>query len=71
MWTTAARRAGVVGFTPHDVRHFSASVHIDQGASVKAVQEFLGHASAAVTLNTSAHRTNPAISATKVRDTTE
>jgi len=36
LWRRAAAKAGVEGFTPHDLRHFAASVLIDQGASVKA-----------------------------------
>ena len=38
-----------------DLRHYAASVLIDQGASVKAVQRHLGHASATTTLDTYAH----------------
>jgi integrase len=45
----------VDGFTPHDLRHYAASVLIDQGASVKAVQRHLGHSSATTTLDTYAH----------------
>ena len=55
IWRRAAARAGVEGFTPHDLRHYAASVLIDQGASVKAVQRHLGHASATTTLDTYAH----------------
>jgi integrase len=55
MWRRAATRAGVEGFTPHDLRHYAASVLIDQGASVKAVQRHLGHASATTTLDVYAH----------------
>ena len=55
IWRRAATRAGVEGFTPHDLRHYAASVLIDQGASVKAVQRHLGHASATTTLDTYAH----------------
>jgi integrase len=55
VWRRAAKAAGVNGFTPHDLRHFAASVLIDQGASVKAVQRHLGHSSAATTLNVYAH----------------
>jgi len=38
--------------TPHDLRHTSASLAISAGANVKAVQRMLGHASAAMTLDT-------------------
>jgi integrase len=55
LWRRAAVKAGVEGFTPHDLRHYAASVLIDQGASVKAVQRHLGHSSAMTTLDTYAH----------------
>jgi integrase len=55
LWRRAAGPAGVEGFTPHDLRHYAASVLIDQGASVKAVQRHLGHGSATTTLDTYAH----------------
>jgi integrase len=38
--------------TLHDLRHTAASLAISAGASVKAVQRMLGHASAAMTLDT-------------------
>ena len=38
--------------TPHDLRHTAASLAISAGANVKAVQTMLGHASAAMTLDT-------------------
>ena len=38
--------------TPHDLRHSAASIAISAGANVKAVQRMLGHASAAMTLDT-------------------
>lgn len=38
--------------TPHDLRHTTASLAIAAGANVKAVQRMLGHASAAMTLDT-------------------
>ena len=41
--------------TFHDLRHFYASLLIRHGESVKVVQERLGHASAAETLNTYSH----------------
>ena len=55
LWRRAAEPAKVVDRTPHDLRHYAASVLIDQGASVKAVQRHLGHASATTTLDTYAH----------------
>ncbi|WP_172192785.1 tyrosine-type recombinase/integrase [Actinomyces faecalis] len=38
--------------TVHDLRHTAASLAISAGANVKAVQNMLGHASAAMTLDT-------------------
>ena len=37
--------------TPHDLRHTAASLAIQAGAHVKAIQRMLGHASAAMTLD--------------------
>lgn len=54
-WARAAKVAGVEGRSPHDLRHFAASVMIDQGANVKQVQKHLGHSSATVTLDTYSH----------------
>ena len=47
----ACAAAGLVGVTPHDLRHTAASLAIASGANVKAVQRMLGHASAAMTLD--------------------
>jgi integrase len=47
----ACRAAGLVDVTPHDLRHTAASLAIASGANVKAVQQILGHASAAMTLD--------------------
>lgn len=38
--------------TPHDLRHTAASLAISAGANPKLVQRMLGHASAAMTLDT-------------------
>jgi len=38
--------------TPHDLRHTAASIAISAGANPKSVQRMLGHASAAMTLDT-------------------
>ena len=38
--------------TPHDLRHTAASLAVAAGANVKALQRMLGHASAAMTLDT-------------------
>jgi integrase len=47
----AVKRAGLA-LAPHDLRHTAASLAIQSGANVKAVQRMLGHASAAMTLDT-------------------
>ena len=47
----AARAAGLAGLTPHELRHTAASLAVQSGANVKAVQRMLGHASAAMTLD--------------------
>ena len=47
----AARQAGVPGLTPHELRHTAASLAVAAGANIKAVQQMLGHASAAMTLD--------------------
>ncbi len=48
----AATASGQKGLTPHELRHTSASLAVSAGANVKAVQRMLGHASAALTLDT-------------------
>jgi integrase len=45
------RKVGLLGLTPHELRHTAASLAIAAGANVKAVQLMLGHASAAMTLD--------------------
>jgi integrase len=47
----AAERAGLPGLTPLELRHNAASLAVAAGANVKAVQQMLGHASAAMTLD--------------------
>jgi integrase len=48
----AAADAGLEGLTPHELRHTAASLAVSAGANIKAVQRMLGHASAAMTLDT-------------------
>lgn len=48
----ALREAGLEPMTVHDLRHTAASLAVSAGANVKAVQRMLGHASAAMTLDT-------------------
>ena len=40
---------------PHGLRHTTASLAISAGANVKVVQRFLGHATAAMTLDRYGH----------------
>lgn len=47
----ACAGVGIVGLTPHDLRHTAASLAIAAGANIKTVQRMLGHASAAMTLD--------------------
>jgi integrase len=48
----AATAAGLGGLVPHELRHTAASLAVSSCADVKAVQRMLGHASAALTLDT-------------------
>lgn len=51
-WFSAALgAAGLEHMTLHDLRHTAASLAVQAGAHVKAVQRMLGHASAAMTLD--------------------
>lgn len=50
-WEAALDAAGLEWMTPHDLRHTAASLAVQAGANVKAVQRMLGHASAAMTLD--------------------
>jgi integrase len=47
----ACQVAAIEGLRPHDLRHTAASLAIQSGANVKVVQQMLGHASAAMTLD--------------------
>jgi integrase len=51
VFTPAAGAIGVPQLTPHDLRHTGASLAVQAGTNVKAVQRMLGHASAAMTLD--------------------
>jgi integrase len=50
-WQAALEAAGVEYLTIHDLRHTAASLSVQSGAHVKAVQKMLGHKSAAMTLD--------------------
>jgi integrase len=52
----ARKAAGLpASITWHDLRHHTASVLIANGESVKVVQRWLGHKSAAITLDVYSH----------------
>jgi integrase len=53
-WRAAARRVGTTA-TPHDLRHYFASIQIAGGTSIKALQALLGHKSAVETWDTYGH----------------
>jgi integrase len=48
----AVRGSGLAHLTPHNLRDTAASLAVSAGAHVKVVQRMLGHASAAMTLDT-------------------
>lgn len=50
-WWETARKAAGVSVVFHDLRHSAASFAVPSGASVKVVQNMLGHRSAAMTLD--------------------
>lgn len=54
-WRRACRAAGAPGLRFHDLRHTFASALLSRGVSIKAVADWLGHASPTVTLTTYAH----------------
>jgi integrase len=51
VFNPAVERLGMPDLVPHDLRDTAASLAISAGASIKAVQRMLGHASAKVTLD--------------------
>jgi integrase len=51
-WNGALRDAQLPHLTPHALKHTAASLAVSAGANVKALQQMLGHKSAAMTLDT-------------------
>lgn len=51
VWIPAVQDSGLEPLVVHDLRDTAASLAISAGASIKAVQRMLGHASAAMTLD--------------------
>jgi integrase len=54
-FSAAAASIGRPALHPHELRHTAASLAIASGADVKVVQQMLGHASAAMTLDQYGH----------------
>jgi integrase len=50
-WLDAVAACGLDGLRVHDLRHTAASLAVKSGANPKVVQQMLGHASAAMTLD--------------------
>jgi integrase len=50
-WLDAVKACGLAGLRVHDLRHTAASLAVTSGAKPKVVQQMLGHASAAMTLD--------------------
>lgn len=55
IWRAARKTAGAEHVDYHDCRHTFASTLLSEGVSVRAVADWMGHASPMVTLNTYAH----------------
>lgn len=48
-FAAAVKRAGLVGVTPHDLRHTAAVWMAEDGVSFEEIAQYLGHSSSAVT----------------------
>lgn len=55
VWKPILTKAGCDGFSPHDARHFAVSALIAAGAAPKRIQQFAGHASMQLTMDTYGH----------------
>jgi len=58
-WLDAVKTCGLAGLRVHDLRHTAASLAVKSGATPKVVQQMLGHAAAAMTLDVYAGLFNP------------
>ena len=56
-WLRDTKKAGIIGYTPHSLRHTFATTALAAGVPVNVVSSILGHASTAVTLEVYAHVT--------------
>jgi integrase len=63
----ALSKAGLPSMTIHDLRHTAVSLAISAGANVKAIQKMVGHASAAMTLDTYAELFDDDLNSVAVR----
>lgn len=54
-WREAREKAGIDGYTLHDLRHFFASGLIAAGCDVVTVQKALGHSKPSITLDVYSH----------------
>jgi len=64
-WVPLMERAGLLErcapkFTPHQLRHAFASLHIERGTQPKQLQTLMGHSSIKVTMDTYGHLWNDA-----------
>src|SRR5262245_21900975 len=58
-WLVAVKARGLAGLRVRDLRQTAASLAVNSGANPKVVQQMLGHASAAMTLDVYAGLFNP------------
>lgn len=58
-WLDAVKTCGLAGLRVHDLRHTAASLAVNSGANPKVVQQMLGHALGAMTLDVYARLFNP------------
>jgi integrase len=54
-WKPALRKAGLPEITPHQLRHGTASLLLNQNVPVPVVSRYLGHANPGVTMKVYAH----------------